>query len=147
MKTSQTGIDLIKQFEGFQSLPYRDGNGVLTLGYGHTQHVRVDTPTITEQQGEELLREDIARAEAAVNLLVRVPLSQNQFDALVSLVFNLGPVPLKKHLGEYLNAHNYVAAANQFPLWDHDNGKVVPGLLRRRKEEMALFERLEDATV
>lgn len=145
MKTSQAGIELIKSLEGFRALPYKDGGGVLTIGYGHTRHVGFDTPAITEEDGEALLREDLASAEHDVNTLVKVPLSQNQFDALVSLVYNTGPSPLKKGLGAFLNQHNYVAAANQFPLWDHDNGKVIPGLLTRRRAEQALFGRVEDA--
>lgn len=139
MKTSQTGIDLIKEFEGFRTEPYKDGGGVWTQGFGHTKDVTADSFVIDEAKGEEWLKADLNTAEHAINLHVGPSLTQNQFDALASLVFNVGSTPLRRSIGTYLNNGNYEAAANQFTLWCHDNGKLIPGLLRRREAEKALF--------
>lgn len=139
MKISQTGIDLIKSFEGFSAEPYKDGGGVWTQGFGHTKDITADSFAIDEAKGEEWLKADLSAAEHAINLHIGPPLTHNQFDALSSLVFNVGSAPLRKSMGTYLNQCNYSAAANQFTLWCHDNGKLVPGLLRRREAEKALF--------
>ena len=139
MKTSSAGLAFIKSFEGFRSAPYKDGGGVWTIGYGSTHHVGPDTPPITESQALELLAEDVAPAEHDITSLIHVPLEQCQFDALVSLRFNCGTAPLHGTLGKLLNGADYDGAANQFTKWCHDNGKMIPGLLRRRQAECKVF--------
>lgn len=141
MKISIEGINLIKKFEGFMAKPYQDGGGVWTIGYGHTRYTSAGTPEITEQEAEELLREDLAHAQEAVNKLITVALTQNQFDALVSLVYNCGTAPLLRTLGQLLNKYDYAGAAKQFIKWCHDNGEIVEGLLIRRRAEADLFNR------
>ncbi|MHB0805997.1 lysozyme [Stutzerimonas nitrititolerans] len=140
MQTSQRGIDLIKSFEGLRLTAYDDGVGVQTIGYGHTKGVKPGMK-ITENWAEELLRDDLAEFEAAVNGLVKVRLCQHQFDALVSLVFNIGPGAFSDStLLRLLNAGLYDDAALQFVRWNKGGGKVLSGLTRRRMAERKLFE-------
>lgn len=139
MKISQTGLDLIKRFEGFSSKPYLCPAGKWTVGYGHTAGVTADHPHITSQEGETLLRDDVSAAERAIGKLIRVPLEQHQFDALVSLVYNCGPAPLGKTLGNALNAGRYDEVPAQFMRWCTAGGKVLAGLQARRKAEAAMF--------
>ena len=142
MRISQTGIDLIKQFEGFRSKAYICPAGVLTIGYGSTgKHVQPGT-SINTAYGEKLLREDVARFESAVNRLVRVPMSQGQFDALVSFAFNVGEGALAKStLLRKLNAGDYSGAAQEFKRWNRGGGRVLAGLVKRREAEATLFNR------
>lgn len=143
MKTSQRGIDLIKSFEGMRLTAYPDpgtGGDPWTIGYGHTKGVKPGMK-ITENWAEELLRDDLAEFEAAVNGLVKVRLCQHQFDALVSLVFNIGPGAFSDStLLRLLNAGLYDDAALQFVRWNKGGGKVLSGLTRRRMAERKLFE-------
>src|SRR5574343_1848938 len=90
MRTSQDGIELIKHFEGFRSYPYQCQAGVWTVGYGHTRGVTQDTPPVNSVLAEALLVQDLRNSERCVNNLTHVELNQQQFDALVSFVFNLG---------------------------------------------------------
>src|SRR5690349_12958929 len=115
MKISKKGLDLIKSFEGLELKAYEDSVGVLTIGYGSTgSHVKQGM-VITKEQAEELLKRDVSRFERGVNDLVKVPLTQNQFDALVSFSFNIGLGNLKSStLIRNLNASNYAGAANEF---------------------------------
>lgn len=152
MKISQHAIDtLIKPFEGLKLKAYQDGVGILTIGFGHTYGVKAGD-VITEEQAELLLEADLTEAERQVNYYVRVPLTQNEFDAMVSLIFNVGPgVPGKRDgivwlknglpstLLRVLNAHDYSGCANEFPKWSHEGTTISVGLLRRRKAEQALF--------
>lgn len=136
-----TGLALTEQSEGLSLTAYQDQVGVWTIGYGHTGPDVVPGMTITREQAQELLQKDIASAAACVNRCVTVPLNQDQFDALVDFVFNLGPAAFEgSTLLRDLNAGNFSAAASQFELWDHAGGAVVAGLLRRRQQEAALFE-------
>lgn len=143
MKTSQRGIDLIKSFEGLRLTAYPDpgtGGDPWTIGYGHTKGVKPGMK-ITENRAEELLRDDLAEFEAALNGLVKVRLCQHQFDALVSLVFNIGPGAFSDStLLRLLNAGLYDDAALQFVRWNKGGGKVLSGLTRRRMAERKLFE-------
>lgn len=139
MKTSVAGINLIKHFEGFRAEPYKDGGGVWTIGYGTTHNVSHDTPHVSEEHATQLLAEDLAKAEHQIETFIKVPLNQHQFDALASLTYNCGPNPLKMTLGKLLNHAAYEGAADQFPLWCHDNGRIVEGLVRRRKAERGIF--------
>lgn len=135
------GLALTENFEGDVLHAYRDQVGVWTIGYGHTGPDVVPGLTITPAQAQALLAQDIAAAAACVNNSVTVPLAQNEFDALVDFVFNLGTGAFESStLLRDLNAGDFSAAAGQFDLWDHAGGAVVAGLLRRRQAETALFE-------
>ncbi len=139
MKTSQRGIDLIKEFEGCKLEAYKDSVGIPTIGVGHTKNVCMEH-TITMEQADALLRADLADAEKAVNQYVGVPLTQNQFDALVSFTFNLGAgALLGSTLLSLLGKGNYLGAAEQFGRWNRAGGKVLLGLARRRAAERELF--------
>jgi lysozyme len=139
MKTSAQGRALIRNAEGCQLQAYRCPAGIPTIGVGHTKGVRMGDKC-TLQQADIWLTQDLEDAEAAVSDLVKVPLTQGQFDALVSFVFNLGEPSFKDStLLKHLNAGNYKAAAAQFKLWVHSNGVVLPGLVKRRAAETDLF--------
>lgn len=140
MKISEKGLSLIKSFEGLELKAYKDSVGVITIGYGSTgSHVSMGQ-TITETQAEALLLSDVSRFERGVTDLVKVPLSQNQFDALVSFSFNLGLANLKSStLLRKLNSLDYAGAALEFPRWNKAKGRVLLGLTRRREAEKALF--------
>lgn len=138
-KISQTGIDLIKEFEGLELKAYPDAVGVWTIGYGHTK-TAVPGMVITEGEAEYLLKQDLVIFERCVQRYITVPLTQNQFDALVSFSFNLGCGSLQEStLRKKLNAGDYNGAANEFPRWNKAGGKVLRGLVRRREAERALF--------
>ena len=123
--------------EGFRPTAYDDGRGVWTIAWGHTNGVKPGD-TCTTDQGDAWLHTDIQSAVHAVNQHVLVPLTQNQFDALVSLVFNCGPDPLHKTLGRFLNAGRYKDAADQILAWKNA-GKMKGCLLDRRKLERFRF--------
>jgi lysozyme len=138
MNVGKKGLDLIKSFEGLELKAYKDSVGVTTIGYGHTRTAKMGQ-AITEAQAEALLRSDLAWVEAAVNKLAKNP-SQDQFDAMVSFVFNLGETNfakstlLKKH-----NAGDFKGAKAEFIRWNKAGGKVLKGLTRRREAEAALY--------
>lgn len=139
MNLSSNGLNLIKKFEGCVLKAYRCSANVLTIGYGHTKDVK-EGMTITKAQAEKYLKQDVKWAVKAVNTYVKVPLNQNQFDALVSFTFNCGLGALRNStLLKLLNQKKYSKAAEQFDLWVHANGKVVKGLVNRRKAEKKLF--------
>lgn len=146
MKTSKTGLNLIKQFEGCRLTAYRCPAGVWTIGYGHTGGVK-EGQKITQVQADAYLATDLGRYEKSVNEYVKVTINQNQFDALVSFTYNCGPGALKgSTLLRKLNAGDYTGAAAEFPRWNKAGGKVLNGLIRRRAAEKALFEkRAEEA--
>ena len=140
MSYSKTGLDLTKRFEGCKFKAYRDVAGILTIAYGHTKGVILGM-TCTQEQADFWLMQDITEAANAVNRFVIPQLTQPEFDALVDFVFNLGIGAFyKSTMLKDINAGNFVAAAAQFPLWDHAAGKVVSGLLHRRLAEQAEFE-------
>jgi lysozyme len=134
----------LKTYEKFRPTAYaatgdERRRGIWTCGWGHTHGV-TETTTCTMDQANAWLADDIAqRAVAIVNQHVTVPLTQNQFDALCSLVFNCGPDPLFYTLGSLLAAKDYKGAAAQFPRWDRQAGVELPGLEKRRDAEMAHF--------
>lgn len=140
MKISQKGIDLVKSFEGLELKAYKDSVGVATIGYGSTgSHVSMGM-TITKEQAEQLLKKDLERFEKGVSELVKVPLNQTQFDALVSFSFNLGLGNLKSStLLKKLNTSDYNGAADEILRWNRAGGKVLAGLTRRRIAERDLF--------
>jgi GH24 family phage-related lysozyme (muramidase) len=137
MKISQKGLQLIKDFEGLELKAYVCPAGVLTIGYGSTgSHVKPGM-TITPEEAEVLLQKDLGRFEEAVNRLVKVPLTQGQYDALVSFAFNCGTGAFAEStLLRLLNEKDYTGAANQFKRWTNDG---LEGLVRRRKAEETLF--------
>ena len=144
MQTSPDGIALIKQFEGCRLTAYQDSVGVWTIGYGWTRPVD-GVPvragmTIKQEVAERLLKTGLVGYENDVTKLVRVKLTQGQFDALVSFAYNLGARSLSTStLLQKLNASDYAGAADEFPRWHKAGGKVLNGLSRRREAEKALF--------
>lgn len=143
---SSKGLALTEQFEGLRLTAYQDSVGVWTIGYGHTGADVHPGLTITQEQASALLSKDVASAVADVNRLVKVPLTQNQFDALVDFVFNVGGGNFATStLLRDLNAGNYAAAAAQFPRWVHAGGEILPGLVARRKAEQTLFLQADTA--
>ena len=137
---SKTGLALTERFEGCRLAAYPDTGGVWTIGYGHTHGVHEDM-ICTREQADAWLREDIQAAADAVNQLLKISLKQSEFDALVDFVFNLGSGTFARStMLKDLNAGNLAAAALQFPLWDHDAGRVLAGLLHRRLAEEAEFD-------
>jgi lysozyme len=141
MQFSEAGYDLLKKSEGFRSQAYTDLAGFATIGYGHRIASGESFPNgITEQTAETLLQTDVGEAEEEVTRLVKVSLTQGQFDALVDFVFNLGAGRLQSStLLLLLNEGNYDAAAQQLLLWDHSGTKEVIGLKLRREAECSMF--------
>jgi len=139
METSKNGIELIKEFEGRRLVAYQDSVGVWTIGYGHTKDVWEDR-LIIKSTADRLLAEDLAEFEKYVDNLVDVPLTQNQFDALVAWTFNLGPTNLSEStLLKKLNAGDYDSVPSEMKRWNKAGGEVLEGLIRRREAEAALF--------
>lgn len=142
--TSDDGIDLITSFEGTRFNAYDDGVGVWTIGTGTTVYpngVKVKQgDTCTPEQAKAYFKHDLAKFEKTVNNSVTVPLTQNQFDALVSLTYNIGSGAFNNStLLKKLNKGDYQGAADQFLAWNKAGGKVMKGLVRRREAERALF--------
>lgn len=138
---NEDGINLIKTFEGYRSEPYTDSAGIWTQGYGHTHGITANSSACTEEEAEQWLEDDLEDAERTVESGIHVLLNDNQFSALVSLVFNVGPSPLHLTLGRKLNQSDYTGAADEFQRWCHAGGKVVQGLVRRRDAEKSLFSK------
>jgi GH24 family phage-related lysozyme (muramidase) len=133
------GLKLIKTFEGLELNAYQDAVGVWTIGYGHTKTAKKGM-TISEAQAEELLKADLNLFEVAVADAIKVTLEDNQFSALVSFAFNLGPRNLSRStLLKLLNSGDIQGAADEFPRWNKAGGQVLLGLTRRRNAERALF--------
>lgn len=139
LKPSGACRALVREYEGCRLRAYLCPAGVPTLGVGHTKGVKVgDSCSI--QQADLWLTEDLEDAGAVVSMLVRVPLTQGQFDSLTSFVFNLGAKRLAEStLLILLNKGNYKAAAEQFSRWVYGGGQKLPGLVKRRAAEAALF--------
>lgn len=141
MRTSQQGIDLIKKFEGFSERVYLCPGGVYTIGYGHTSGVQIGD-TCTREKAEEYLRDDLKDTEETIEALIEVPLTQNQFDALVSLVYNIGSGNFyDSTIRRVINCK--VADKEEYRrawmMWVKSRGKVLKGLVRRREAEYKLF--------
>ena len=151
MHISQEGITLIKHYEGCpkdkdgNAVSYRCAANKATIGYGSLKLIDgspvTDNISITMQEAEDLLAHKLVEYEGYINDLVKVPLKQNEFDALVSWVFNLGPSNLKSStMLKVLNAGKYQEVPEQIKRWNKVNGKVNEGLVKRRKSEALLFE-------
>ena len=140
MNISQEGLSLIKKFEGCELKAYRCPANVLTIGYGITKNV-TENMEISQEEADEMLNEEITEYEEYVNNMVKVPLEQNQFDALCSWVYNLGPTNLEKStLLKLLNAGDYHLIPSQIRRWNKAGGETLTGLIRRREAESFLFE-------
>ena len=140
MNTGNAGISLIKSFESLSLKTYVCPGGKLTIGYGHTGSDVVPGMVISEDQADQLLMGDLAGFAKAVSNAVHVPLGQNQFDACVSLCFNIGTGNFTSStLVKMLNADDTAGAADQFLRWNRSNNQILQGLTRRREAERALF--------
>ncbi|MFU2113656.1 lysozyme [[Pasteurella] aerogenes] len=145
MKISERGINFIKSEEGERLTAYQDIVGVWTIGVGHTGYVDNKPVSkgmkISQDKSRELLLKDLRRFEKTVNDSVKVPLKQNQYDALVSLAFNIGEGAFARStLVRKLNALDYQGASVQFLVWKNAGGRVSKGLLNRRKREKGMFD-------
>lgn len=151
MNISNKSTDLIIHFETLRLTAYDDLQphlilnqnsvlkGTLTIGYGHTSNVYIGQK-ITKEQAFELLKEDLLNSQNSINSLVTVPLNQNQFDALVSFVYNIGHTAFKKStLLKKLNNNDYLGASNEFKRWNKAKGQILDGLIDRRLKEKNLF--------
>ena len=140
MRISQEGVNLIKHFEGCRLEAYKCPAGVWTVGYGHTKGVK-EGDAIEQEAAEAFLIEDLEAFEQAVARLVKVPITQQQFDALVSFTFNLGAGNLAAStLLRKLNNYQYAEVPEQMMRWVKAGGQVLDGLVRRRAAEAALFQ-------
>ena len=143
-RITQTGLDLIKRFEGFSPTVYICPAGYPTIGYGHV--VKPDERErfaggITPEQAESLLRQDVQIAERAVLHLITVPLTDGQFDALVSFTFNLGAGALQRStLRRRVNRGDHAAVPAEFGKWVWAGGRKLQGLVRRREAESMLYK-------
>ncbi|MBL1208257.1 glycoside hydrolase family protein [Geminocystis sp. GBBB08] len=143
-KINQRGLDLIKEFEGFRNQAYICPAGIPTIGYGSTfyldgRKVKMGD-RISKEEAEKLLIRTVQTFADGVSKVIKVPLTSNQFSALVSLCFNIGVGAFQKStLVKVLNQGNYSEAANQFLRWNRGGGKVLAGLTRRRTRERQLF--------
>lgn len=148
MRLSERGLSLLRDFEGFSERAYPDpgsSNGLpVTIGYGSTRDedgrpFRLGD-TITRERADELLRREVAETERQVAAYVSVPITQPQFDALCSFAYNVGVGAFgKSTLLRKLNAGDYAGAADELLRWDKNDGRVMPGLARRRRAERELF--------
>lgn len=145
MDTSNKGKAIIKQYEGFRSNPYLCPANVPTIGYGATYYleghkVKLSDPAISEADADKLLDKMLLKYEQAVERYAQVPLTQNQFDALVSFCYNVGAENLRTStLLKKLNAKDCAGAGEQFLKWNRGGGKVLQGLVNRRNAERKLF--------
>ena len=139
MKLGERGTEILKYFEGCKLTAYQDSVGVWTIGYGHTKGV-YNGMTITQEEAEQMLLTELEEYEGYIENMVTVPLTQNQFDALVVWIYNLGPTNFKNStLLKELNAGNYNAAGQEITRWNKAGGKVLAGLVKRREAEAKLF--------
>ena len=149
MKTSDDGVALIKLYEGCKLTAYRCPAGVWTIGYGHTtaagEPTVVEGMKITAVEATNILKRDLKKFEQGVDESVTVPLSQNQFDALVSFAFNVGLGALRKStLLRKLNAGDYAAVPAELMKWTKAGGKELPGLVKRRRAEAGMWRGVDD---
>ncbi len=146
LKTSTNGIELIKKHEGFSAVPYRCSAGIVAIGYGSTTYenkkpVLLSDPPITEKTADILLIKNITKYEKSVKKLVKTNINQNQFDALISLTYNIGMGNIKSsQLIKLINIDpNDPAIKDEFLKWRKASGKVIKGLELRRQQEVELY--------
>ncbi|MCT8349473.1 lysozyme [Photorhabdus temperata] len=139
MQISEKGLSKLKGYEGLSLTAYRCPAGVWTIGYGHTRGVKPGD-VVTDKQAEQFLLEDLAPAYITIESNVKVPLTQGQFDALCSFIFNFGTGAfVRSTLLKKLNAGDYRGAADEFMRWNMAGGRVLPGLDARRASEKTMF--------
>ncbi len=138
---TEDGLRLIRRFEGFSAVPYLCPAGYLTVGYGHVvKNPDAFRQPITEDEATEILVLDVEKAEKAVLRLITVPLSDGQFDALVSFTFNLGSGALQRStLRRKINREDHVEVPAEFLRWVWAGDRKLKGLIRRREAEAALY--------
>jgi lysozyme len=144
MRLTESGIELIKSFEGFRSEAYRDPAGVWTIGYGHTSAAgepRVaEGMTVSRSEADAILRRDAANFSRQLNRALRVQLTDEQFSALVSFTYNVGPENLRRSsVLEAVNKSDFASVPRRLSLWTKAGGRVLPGLVKRRAAEAAMF--------
>lgn len=144
MKINRAGIELLKKWEGCRLKAYQDSVGVWTIGFGHTSMAGEPKVTagltITQQEAEDILVRDLVKYESAVSkALTRSP-NENQFSAMVSLCYNIGPGAFaKSSVARLFNAGDVTGSADAFRLWNKAGGQVLKGLVNRREDERRLF--------
>ena len=150
MKVNQAGLDLIREFEGFRAKAYLDRLAkppVWTIGYGTTAAAGVGIVpkagmTITKEEAEWYLQKAVEKFAATIRTAIKAPVNENEFAAMVSLAYNIGPGGFRKSsVLRHFNAGDKARAADAFRLWNKAGGKVLNGLIRRREAERALFLR------
>lgn len=146
MKISDNGINFIAGWEGVEYKAYKDAVGLWTVAIGHLIKLPEEkfllNKTLTREEVYDIFREDIKRFENNLNKVIKVPINQNQFDALISLAFNIGNGAFNNStLLRVLNQGNYEEVPNQILRWDKAGGKTLLGLTRRRKAEVELFNK------
>ena len=140
MKISLEGLGLIKKFEGCELEAYKCAAGVWTIGYGSTKGVE-EGDSLTQEDADKLLRHEMDEYEGYIKDMVKIDLKQNEFDSLVSWVFNLGPANLKAStMLKVINDNKLEEVPSQMKRWNKANGKVLEGLIRRREAEALLFQ-------
>mgnify|MGYP003598693782 CR=1 FL=1 len=145
MKISQNGLDIIHESESFSSVPYLCPSKIPTIGWGNTYYedgtkVTLNDKPISQKKGDELFSFILSEFETQILNLVKVPLNQNQFDALVSFAYNVGIGNFKQStLLKKLNNSDFIGASLEFKKWNKSNSKVLKGLVRRRLKEKELF--------
>jgi len=140
MKISKEGITLIKKFEGCELTAYKCAAGVWTIGYGHTKDVK-ENDVITKEEAESMLVHELQEYCNDVDIAVKVDLKQNEFDALVSWTYNLGPTNLNSStMLRVLNEGKHDDVPTQIKRWNKAGGEVLKGLVRRRNAEALMFE-------
>lgn len=144
MQISFNGIEALKKYEGFKQVAYKDTGDVWTIGYGSTHilgRLVQQGDIVSVAEATEQLVTDLAWAQTGVNQLVKVPLKQTQFDALVSFIYNIGEEAfMKSTLLRKLNSRDYSGASREFPRWNKDNGRIIRGLVVRREKEQDMFD-------
>ncbi len=140
MKTSQKGINLIKSFEGFSHYNYFCPGGYKTIGYGHVVKKDEKFIKISKKIAENLLKKDVLFAEEAIYRLVNITINQNQFDSLVSFIFNIGSGAFQRStIRKKINREEIYDASEEFLKWIKSGGLLINGLILRRKKERELF--------
>jgi len=141
MHISEAGKDLIKEFEGCRLKAYDDGVGVQTIGWGRTTNVSPGD-TCTQEQADAWFDAEVEEFANYISLALQVAVSQNEFDAMVSLAYNIGTTAfVRSTLLKKLNARDFKGAAEQFDRWNQAGGSPMAGLTRRRAAERKLFEK------
>lgn len=141
-RVNEEGLELIKRFEGFSSVPYADVAGKMTIGYGHLICPGERLEQVSEAQAEELLRQDVGIAERAMERFIICPLEDNPFSALVSFTFNMGVGALQRStLRQKINRGEHEEVPKELRRWVWAGGRRYVGLLRRREAEIILYQK------